>query len=1116
MKAHVQSEIITGNRQPCGVRIQYRYSAVISRLAGKLLWILPVVFVGPAVVFGDEPASFDAIGIQYERDVRSLLKLFCVECHSTKQKEGELDLQRFGKFDSVRRDPQVWQKVGEMLRTGEMPPEDSKQPSPKQKKELRGWIRRYLHAEAVAHAGDPGPVVLRRLNNAEYTYTIRDLTGVDLNPAREFPADSAAGEGFTNTGNSLVMSPALLRKYLDAGKAIAQHAVLLPDGFRFSPHTTQRDWTDGIVAPIRNLYGEFVTSTDLGVGTAVGSINLHINTRLGLAGRLSFEKYFAATLIERDALTTGTKTIEAVAGEHGLNARYLGTLWSSLSGSNPSLLLDGLRSRWRTAKPEDAAALAADVAVWQRGLWMFSPIGLIGRARGPSRWMEPINPLVTQQEMRFKIPAPAVGEKKKPDGKKEKEVVISLVATDAGDGNEHDFVVWQRPRLVAKGRSDVLLRDVKDVDLDPAKFGKHPNSEAIDAASLCVRAPSVITIRLPASLAAGRDLVTTAVLDKKTGREGSVQVGVVAGTPTPKSGLLTSQVVVKFSTVTVLFSEHRNVSFVRPILVSEKSTARSRIESAMDEYRSLFPDSLCYTQIVPVDLVHTTTLFYREDDHLARLMLDDVQKARLDRLWDELRFVSRSDLKRVEVLEQLLEELARTRRADHDAQYNLIKVLHKPFKKRATEFRKELIDAESKHVDALVDFAARAYRRPLTGEETNELRGLYHRLRKQELPHDEAFRLTLARVFVASPFLYRLEKAPAGTVPAAVSDWELASRLSYFLWSSMPDKKLRAAAETGRLTSGDVSIKTNAELRRQTQRMLKDPRVRRLAIEFAGQWLHIHAFDPLVEKSEKHFPEFAELRGDMYEESNLFFTNLFQRDDSLLSLLNADHTFVNERLAKFYGIEGVKGTAWRRVEGMRKHGRGGILGLSATLAKQSGISRTSPILRGNWVSEVLLGERLPRPPKNVPQLADTVPAGLTERQLIEKHSSDTACAKCHQRIDPFGFALEGFDAIGRRRDRDLAGRPIDTKTKLPDGSEIDGLPGLRKYLLVNRRDIFLRQFCRKLMGYAIGRESQLSDEPLLTEMQHRLAKNGYRFSVAVDMIVQSRQFREIREKSFRP
>jgi hypothetical protein len=200
------------------------------------------------------------------------------------------------------------------------------------------------------------------------------------------------------------------------------------------------------------------------------------------------------------------------------------------------------------------------------------------------------------------------------------------------------------------------------------------------------------------------------------------------------------------------------------------------------------------------------------------------------------------------------------------------------------------------------------------------------------------------------------------------------------------------------------------------------------------------------------------------------------------------------------------------VEGVKKYARGGILGQATTLAKQSGASRTSPILRGNWVSEVLLGERLPRPPKEVPRLPEDEAAteGLTVRQLVEKHTSDPKCAVCHQRIDAFGFALEGFDAIGLRREKDMGGRPIDTRVQAPDGTRFEGLDGLRTYLLTKRREAFLRQFCRKLLGYALGRAVQLSDEPLLADMLAQLKNQEYRFTAAVEPIVRSRQFRDIR------
>jgi hypothetical protein len=330
--------------------------------------------------------------------------------------------------------------------------------------------------------------------------------------------------------------------------------------------------------------------------------------------------------------------------------------------------------------------------------------------------------------------------------------------------------------------------------------------------------------------------------------------------------------------------------------------------------------------------------------------------------------------------------------------------------------------------------------------------------------------------------------------------------LSYFITSSAPDAELRAAAAAGTLRDDKV-------LAAQARRLLKTERVRNLATEFGCQYLHVRDVATLDEKSERHFPDFPGLRDAMQEEVARFFIDLFQNDGSVLSLLEADHTFVNEPLAKFYGMEnpqsgtgGVrpgpnpKPAEWTRIEGLREKGRGGLLGFAATLAKHSGASRTSAILRGTWVSEVILGDKLPNPPKGVPVLPDEAPEGLSERQLIERHSRDENCAGCHRRIDPYGFALEGFDAIGRAR-------AADTRTELPGGKPVDGLAGLRDYLAGERREDFLRQFSRKLLGYALGRSVQLSDDPLLDEL---VATEGHRTGDLVERIVLSPQFRNAR------
>ena len=1058
----------------CASRSAHRYLLSLRMLPAFACCLLPLGGLPPAAV-GGEPAPLERLEATFETEVVPILRAYCYECHSAPEEQGDLDFARFATFRDVQASSKVWQKIAEQLDSGEMPPAEAQQPNAAERKTLQGWVDKFLRAEAAANAGDPGPVMLRRLNNNEYTFTIRDLTMVDLDPAREFPGDSAAGEGFTNVGNAMSMSTALMDKYLDAGKQIASHAVLLPNGFRFSKHTTSRDWTDEAIARMRSYYGQFTET---------------IETPKGRGGGLPWAKYLAATISERDALLTGEKSIGAVAESQGLNTKYLTILWSALNSTEPSLLLDRLRVRWRTADLAGVPGLVEEIHAWQNGLWVFNPVGLLGRKDSRSQWQEPMTPLLAQHELRLAIPELKPGEDVK-------ETVLSLVAGDCADGNDHDVVIWQQPRLVADKQPDILLRDVKELHgVDPKRFGRHPDGTEIDSASLCVRAPEVITLRLPAAIAAGRTLVTVATLAPEADHESSVQPDLVLNEVEVSPQLMPSVATVTLGAVNI-GADVRTVNYTRPILVWERGAAYTRYAAAMADHRRIFPPAVCYTQIVPVDEPLTLNLHYREDEQLKRLCLDDAQSLQLDTLWNELLYVSADALRQEDVLDSLLETLIK------HPQEGILNDAVEPMRKRATMFRRQLIESESQHLAELLDFAARAYRRPLEEEDSQELMGLYHRMRSEKFSHEEAIRLTLARVLVASPFLYRFEAVPEGAGSAAVSSWELANRLSYFLWSSLPDEELRDAAGNGTLLRPEV-------LELQTRRMLKDIRVRRLATEFACQWLHVHDFPVTEVKSEQLFPEFAPLREDMYEETVLFLTDLFRSDRPLLDVFRANHTFLNERMAAFYGIPDVTGATWQRIESVQRYGRGGILGMATTLSKNSGASRTSPILRGNWVNEALLGDRLPRPPKDVPQLGETPPDGLTERQLIERHSSDPACAKCHLRVDPLGFALEAFDAIGRRRDRDRAGLPINTKTTLPDGRDIDGLDGLKEYLLGQRRDALTRQFCRKLLGYALGRETRLSDWPLLEEMQRHLADDDARVSAAVVAVVHSRQFREIR------
>ena len=1356
------------------VRRNYPKDRLIS------VWLV-FVLLGKATIAmaaTNTQSNFTKLGEEFEDTVFPLMQKYCLDCHSTKKQKGKLDLERFRKLYDVRKHPKVWVKVVEMMVDGEMPPKKKPQLSTAERKVFLGWVKNYLDKEALANAGDPGRVVLRRLNNAEYTYTIQDLTGVALEPVKEFPVDGAAGEGFMNVGDAMAMSPALVQKYLDAAKEVATHAVMTPDGIRFSLGRSQRDWADELIYEIRSIYDRHTSGTGATDEVYAWDPNA-LDRAMNTSGRVNLTPYFQALVAHRERLLKSPETADEVAKEEKLNTKYFKKLTELLTQKeNPSLLLGQLRDELHEAKPADVPGIAGDVTQWQGRLWSFGKVGQIGREGRASAWMNPVDPLASSHELKLKLPSNAKGE-----------ISVFLAAGDAGDGETNDFVRWSKPRLVLKdqppiplatangllarmstlrrnelARTDKYLaviskasvqgKSIETVALGrglnvkvlenwvaavqlakfavpkatghyPGKVDKvggyddirgwglpatpsliankstetirfgtltvpsrsvnmhpSPNLEAViywqspmkgkvklkgyfadsdgvggngaawrvewlgetstgtiaqgefdngkrgqfrpeqeytvkrgDLLKLVVnarnrnhgydttevaliiteqggkkrewdlskevvdrvhesnpladlfgnpevwhfcsssneqtaqatmpagstlakwrlavinrkpaaeiqklaadvqrvftgkvespadadealrkqyanskgplkwmylalngamledveaKAPAILEYKLPGELVAGAEVVVDAALHPEKGRNGTAQFLVSLTRPDAKALL------------------------GQPMVTG--ADAGTKMAQAYADFRELFPSAMCHAQIVPVDEVVTMILYHREDEPLKRLMLSDAEAAKLDRLWDELFFVSQEPLLRVVSHEQLYEFATQ----DRKDLLSPLESLRISISKEAEAFREHLKKTEPIHFAAILDLAERAWRRPLTETDRKDLHELYKTLRSKELTHERAIRLTLARVLTSPDFLYRLEKPgqkKEGSKWEQVSNLELANRLSYFLWSSMPDDELM------RLMSVKKSVNDNL-IAGQVKRMLRDPRIRRLAVEFACQWLDIREFNLDDGKNERLYPQFINLRGYMYEESVRFFEELFRNDRSILDLLDSDHAFLNESLAKHYGIPGVSGAQWRRVAGTRATGRGGILGMGTVLAKQSGASRTSPILRGNWVSETLLGERLPKPPANVPDLPETVPEGLTARQLIEKHSSEAACAKCHAKIDPYGFALEQYDAIGRLRTK-----TVDTKTKLMDGHSIEGLSGLREYLLNERREDVLRQFSKKLLGYALGREVGLSDNPLLESMREQLAKNDFRFSIAVETIIKSEQFRSIR------
>ena len=400
----------------------------------------------------------------------------------------------------------------------------------------------------------------------------------------------------------------------------------------------------------------------------------------------------------------------------------------------------------------------------------------------------------------------------------------------------------------------------------------------------------------------------------------------------------------------------------------------------------------------------------------------------------------------------------------------------------------------------LTTIAGRAYRRPVTAAQTEQLMSAYKSGRSKQGTFDGGIRRGLAQILTSPQFLFRFEPDPAdvaSNTPYRLGDFELASRLSFFLWSSIPDDELLALAAAKKLTNPVV-------LEQQVKRMLADGRSDALIRNFVGQWLYLRNLKRIA-PDQPLFPDFDDnLRQAFQRETEMFCASILRGDKNVLELLNANYTFVNERLARHYGIPGVYGDQFRRVT-IDDKDRRGLLGQGSILAVTSYANRTSPVLRGKWILTNVLGTPPPPPPPNVPALKENAPGQhetLKERMLA--HRADPACAGCHLPMDPLGFALEGFDAIGHRRTMDGALR-VDTSGEFADGSTVDGAAGLRQRIL-SQPDQFVSTFTERLMTYAIGRPAGFNDMPAVRSIVRDAARDDDRFRAIVLGIVKSVPF----------
>jgi mono/diheme cytochrome c family protein len=964
---------------------------------------------------------------QFQATVEPFLKTYCLDCHGRDDPAAKLGLSDYTSAEKVAKEHQTWAIVLDRLRAGEMPPKDSEsQPTRQQRESIIKWINAARDFEAARNAGDPGPVLARRLSNAEYDYTIRDLTGVDIRPTKTFPVDPANESGFDNSGESLTMSPALLKKYLDAARSVVEHLVLKPDGIAFSPHpvVTDTDRDKYCVKRIVQFYER--QPTDL---TAYF--------------RAAWQVRQAVLSLPRDASLD--PTLNRVASESGVSRKYLATVWGFLNDGEDAVgPVQTLREMW-DALPTDLNQQEAVAA----------------GCRGMSDFVARLRPKLSPQ--------------------------FDNLFIEGNHKGSQPFVLWKNRQHAShrqKLNRSVLRELSKSTEEKPAE------SSATD---------SKTTEGKPASVPTNVDAALVLPADPET---------------------------------------------------------RASFEAACERFCSVFPDAF-YISERGRDYVkesskqdgekgrllsagfHSMMGYFRDDRPLYDLILDEDGQKEVDALWQELDFVASAparqyvgflwfertdsrymrdpqfDFARAEdkaaASEEMISKLGRIylekARASGGTEVPLQAIEHF-FREINDQIRwVELarVKAEPSHLEAMLDLAARAYRRDLTQSERSDLVGFYRVLRDVDgLNHEDAIQDTIVSILMSPLFCYRVDLIGHGDGQRALTDEELASRLSYFLWSSMPDGQLLKVAREQRLSQTD-------ELIRQVRRMLQDARLRGLATEFGGNWLDIRRFEEHNAVDRDRFPAFTDdLRQAMFEEPIQFFIDAVRNDRSVLDFLDAEHTFVNADLARHYAMPNgvVRDGGWARVDRAVDYGRGGLLPMSVFLTKNAPGLRTSPVKRGYWVVRRLLGERIPPPPPNVPELPDDESklGELTLREALANHRDHASCAGCHERFDSIGLAFEGFGPVGERRDIDLGGRPIDATAQFPDGPEGNGVHDLRKYLLTHRRDEFVDNLIRKLVSYALGRSLILPDELLIRDLHNKLRDSDYRFASLVENIVASPQF----------
>jgi len=1028
-----------------------------------------------------------------------MLRQYCFGCHGKASQAAGINLEHLTDPKSIPGEHyQKWRKIAAVLDEKRMPPAKMPQPAEDARAQAANWIRTSLKTYFEQHAGDPGRVTVRRLTSGEYGYTIQDLTGLDMKFDRDFVSDSVGGEGFANFGDVQFMQDASLERYLQTAKHIAAHAVIGSGPIQFFADPGKSGFETSAITRINDIYNAFGFRTSSGEGGKPFGVD-----RYGKA------LYACWQYKHRAALGQSQATIATIALSQGITARFAEHLWSVLHDKTATFPTAEAIERWdkipgpRSAKaeaPRQIADLQKFIVEWPRAL--------LGAGEAAAGGLGDERALVINEE---NIAAKSTGRIKfniinrSREASRTAKVYLSAASVNP-DAAVKPVIRWRNATLRFRnvdrsfGPKQDLQAMVDDATRERLKFG----SDGVAPTDFTTTGDAEELIEIVIPPGGGLFELDINMEIAQGSAEGAVVRCMLSDKPGIFSGRPISAILANPESAGYKKWKNNVLTFAAKLPSNSHGEAAPSDKDPIPE-----PYDNTYNQRER-DAFHPKVKYYRTDKFLYENVLDGATKLKLNQAWNDLlasfdyhdlflQFVVEKyklDSIKGKTIAQLDDAIVRTLPAEP----------RKYIEKLRAEFLAvgdAQLSGQPGHVNDALRFAAKAWRRPLSPPEKVDLRAFYDKHRKN-VTHHEAIRLLLSRILVSPEFLYRLEQTASTAKPTerALSPFELASRMSYFLWSSIPDSELERAALAGELNDPK-------HLEKQVRRMLQHPKARRMSTEFFGQWLGFYRFDQFAGVDTTRFPEFTEeVKNGMYDEATSFFEHIVRNDRPVREMFTANYTFVNEPLAKHYGIK-TKLNSPRDVE--RIETRGGAFRLGAVLTATSAPLRTSPVKRGDWVLRRILGTPTPPPPADAGSLPgdDKLFGGLTLREKLASHQRNASCAGCHSRIDPMGFPLEKYDAVGRWRETYQDGKPIEDASTTADKKDIKGVGGLIDYLKGQEPQV-LRNMAQKLIGFALGRTAQASDEMLI----EKLAQSGGETSVAkmASEIVMSRQFRYRRQE----